>query len=247
VRLRHLRRVRRPDAKQAAAGNFQSSEEGHLPEEFAILGIARPRIDQSEYRKQMREQVRQAEGEPLEPAKWKRIEDRLYYVSGEFDDPALFERREADAGRDVSAASHSSNVLFYFAVPPDLFGSSPMRLADAGLLKEDEGWRRVIIEKPFGYDLKSARALNTELRKGLRESQIYRIDHYLGKETVQNILALRFANGILRTHLEPTLRGLGPDDGRRRELASADEAPTTTTRVRYATSCRTTCSRSSRS
>jgi len=176
---------------------FNLSEEGHLPEEFAILGIARPRIDQSEYRKQMREQVRQAEGEPLEPAKWKRIEDRLYYVSGEFDDPALFERVKQTLAEMCQQLRIPPNVLFYFAVPPDLFGLVANRLADAGLLKEEEGWRRVIIEKPFGYDLKSARALNTELRKGLRESQIYRIDHYLGKETVQNILALRFANGIL--------------------------------------------------
>ena len=86
---------------------FNLVEEGHLPEEFAILGIARPKIDQAEYRKQMREQVRQAEGEPLEPAKWKRIEDRLYYISGEFDDPALFERVKqtlADIGQRHSTA-----------------------------------------------------------------------------------------------------------------------------------------------
>jgi len=176
---------------------FNLCEEGYLPEEFAILGIARPRIDQPAYRKQMREQVRQAEGEPLEPAKWKRIEDRLYYVSGEFDDPALFERVKQTLAELCQQLRIPPNFLFYFAVPPDLFGLVAGRLADAGLLKEDEGWRRVIIEKPFGYDLESARALNAELRKGLRESQIYRIDHYLGKETVQNILALRFANGIL--------------------------------------------------
>jgi glucose-6-phosphate 1-dehydrogenase len=175
---------------------FNLAESGHLPEEFAILGVARPRIDQADYRKQMREQVRQAEGEPLEPEKWKRIEDRLYYISGEFNDPALFEQLKKTLA-DIRARHHiAANYLFYFAVPPDLFGTVADGLAAAGVADEHEGWRRVIVEKPFGYDLASARALNAELRKGLRESQIYRIDHYLGKETVQNIMAFRFANGI---------------------------------------------------
>jgi glucose-6-phosphate 1-dehydrogenase len=88
------------------------------------------------------------------------------------------------------------NYLFYFAIPPDLFADLADRLAASGLSRETDGWRRVIVEKPFGYDLESARALNQRLATGFRESQIYRIDHYLGKETVQNILAFRFANGI---------------------------------------------------
>ena len=175
---------------------FNLSEEGLLPEEFAILGVARPQIDQAAYRKNMRELVRQAEGEPLDPEKWARIEDRLYYIAGEFDDPALFQRVKQSVEQIRERHGIAANYLFYFAVPPDLFGLVGDRLADAGLLKEDEGWRRVIVEKPFGYDVQSARALNAELTRGLRETQIYRIDHYLGKETVQNILAFRFANGI---------------------------------------------------
>jgi len=175
---------------------FNLSEEGLLPEEFAIVGVARPQIDQAAYRKNMREQVRQAEGEPLEPEKWSRIEERLYYLSGEFDDPALFQRVKQTLEQVRERHGIAPNYLFYFAVPPDLFGLVGDRLADAGLLKEDEGWRRVIVEKPFGYDVESARTLNAELTRGLRETQIYRIDHYLGKETVQNILAFRFANGI---------------------------------------------------
>ena len=175
---------------------FNLTESGHLPEEFAVLGVARPQIDQDAYRTQMREQVRLVEGEPLEPDKWKRIEDRLSYVSGEFNDAALFERLKTTLG-EVSQRFHiAPNYLFYLAVPPDLFGAVADGLAAAGLTNEADGWRRVIVEKPFGYDLESARALNAELRKGLRESQIYRIDHYLGKETVQNIMAFRFANGI---------------------------------------------------
>jgi len=179
---------------------YNLAEDGHLPDEFAILGVARPAIDEAAYREQLREQVRNAEGEPLEADKWKRIEDRLHYISGEFNDAALFERLKNKL-QEIRARHHiPAHYLFYFAVPPDLFGTIGERLAEAGLTSEHEGWRRVIVEKPFGYDLESARALNTQLTKGLRESQIYRIDHYLGKETVQNILAFRFANGIF----EPT-------------------------------------------
>ena len=175
---------------------YNLAESGHLPESYAILGVARPPIDEATYRAQMREQVKQAEGEPLEPEKWRTIEERLHYVSGEFDDPGLYER-VTHALTDIQQRHHvPANYLFYFATPPDLFAVVGRHLAAAGLTQEDEGWRRVIVEKPFGYDLESARSLNAELTRGLRESQMYRIDHYLGKETVQNILAFRFANGI---------------------------------------------------
>ena len=169
---------------------------GLLPESFAILGVARPAVGQDAYRARMRDQVKQAEGGPLEPGRWRTLEERLYYVSGEFDDPGLYQRI-TDALADIQQRHQvPANCLFYFATPPDLFAVVARHLAAAGLTQEDNGWRRVIIEKPFGYDLESARALNAELARGLRESQIYRIDHYLGKETVQNILAFRFANGI---------------------------------------------------
>src|SRR5204863_7965576 len=168
----------------------------YLPDNFAILGVARPPIEQAAYRQHMRELVHQAEGEPLDPEKWKRIEDRLYYISGEFNDPALFDRLQQTLADLRQRCSIPANYLFYLAVPPDLFGTVVDGLAAAGLTNEHDGWRRVIVEKPFGYDLASSRSLNAELRKGLQESQIYRIDHYLGKETVQNILAFRFANGI---------------------------------------------------
>ena len=175
---------------------YNLAESTHLPERFAILGVARPKIAEDDYRRQMRERVTDAEGEPLAAAKWKKIEDRLHYISGEFDDDALYELVRKTLG-DLSARySVEPNYLFYFAVPPDLFANVAEHLAAAGLTKEQDGWRRVIVEKPFGYDLASARALNERLARGFRESQIYRIDHYLGKETVQNILAFRFANGI---------------------------------------------------
>jgi glucose-6-phosphate 1-dehydrogenase len=175
---------------------YNLAESGHLPEEFAILGVARPAIDVHSFRVQMRERVRASEGEPLDPEKWKKIEERLYYISGEFDDPTLYERLK-QALSEIHRTHHAPpNYLFYFAVPPDLFATIARHLSAAALTAENEGWRRVIVEKPFGYDLQTARALNAELSAGLRESQIYRIDHYLGKENVQNIMALRFANGI---------------------------------------------------
>jgi glucose-6-phosphate 1-dehydrogenase len=175
---------------------YNLAEAHHLPDPFAILGVARPAIEESAFRSQMRERVRDAEGEPLEPDKWSRIEERLWYVSGEFSDAAMYERLARTLDENGTRHGIPPNYLFYFAIPPDLFGEVAGRLAAAGLTHEERGWRRVIIEKPFGYDLQSARALNEQLARGLRESQIYRIDHYLGKETVQNILALRFANGI---------------------------------------------------
>jgi glucose-6-phosphate 1-dehydrogenase len=153
-------------------------------------------MDDHAFRAEMRARVEEAEQEPLAPATWRPIEDRLHYLSGEFGDPALYARLRQAIERLRQQHDIPPNVLFYLATPPDMFGIVARQLADAGLTAEDHGWRRIIVEKPFGYDLTSARALNEQLMVGLRESQIYRIDHYLGKETVQNILALRFANGI---------------------------------------------------
>ncbi|HLJ65023.1 MAG TPA: glucose-6-phosphate dehydrogenase [Stellaceae bacterium] len=111
------------------------------------------------------------------------------FVGGQFEDASLYET----LGRRLG----SGNVLFYLATPPQFFSPIVRRLGEAGLLREgEEGWRRVIVEKPFGRDLRSAQTLNRALLAVLDESQIYRIDHYLGKETVQNIMVLRFANGL---------------------------------------------------
>jgi glucose-6-phosphate 1-dehydrogenase len=176
---------------------YNLAEDGLLPENFAVLGVARPRIAADEYRQQMQEQVRDAEGEPLDQQKWNAIVDRLQYVTGEFDDAELYARlRELLAELDRKHGT-PGNYLFYLAVPPALFGTVALHLGSAGLSEERSGrWRRVIVEKPFGHDVASARALNAALSTAFAERQIYRIDHYLGKETVQNLLTLRFANGI---------------------------------------------------
>jgi glucose-6-phosphate 1-dehydrogenase len=176
---------------------YNLAEAKLLPDPFAVLGVARPAIPEEQYRAQMKDRVRDAEGEPIEGPLWAKIGDRLHYSSGEFDDPQLYQRLRAQLAEIDRKYGTPGNYLFYLAVPPALFGTVALHLASSGLTEQQPGrWRRVIIEKPFGTDLASARALNAELSTGLAESQIYRIDHYLGKETVQNLLAFRFANGI---------------------------------------------------
>jgi len=176
---------------------YNLAEMGHLPKSFAILGVARQLASEDQFRKEMREHVEKEEGEPLEDDKWQWLAERLHTLSGELQDPGLYSRMADTLATIQREHAVPANYLFYFAIPPNLFATVSEGLAAAGLTKEEHGgWRRVIIEKPFGYDLASARALNADLCASLTESQIYRIDHYLGKETVQNILAFRFANGI---------------------------------------------------
>jgi glucose-6-phosphate 1-dehydrogenase len=175
---------------------YNLAEAGHLPEQFAILGIGKPAMNDDTFRTQMHDRVREVEGESIDDEPWKRVSDRLHFLSGDFTDPALYQRLTARLDELASKYGAARNYLIYLAVPPVLFGDVASHLGDAGLTNEEGGWRRLIIEKPFGYDLESARALNARIAAVLTERQIYRIDHYLGKETVQNIMAFRFANGI---------------------------------------------------
>jgi glucose-6-phosphate 1-dehydrogenase len=128
---------------------------------------------------------------------WQWLTDRMTYLQGDLDDPEMYRRLgEHLAGLDKTAGT-AGNHLFYLAVADRFFGVAVARLGAAGLVTESDGqWRRVVIEKPFGHDLPSAKALNGEILRRLQEHQIYRMDHFLGKETVQNIMALRFANGL---------------------------------------------------
>ncbi len=138
---------------------------------------------------------------PFDSDVWDDFSKRMYYVNGDFNDPATFQTLKAKIGEAQQAWSVPKNILFYLAITPTLFATVADQLGQAGLTTEEpEDWRRVIVEKPFGRDLDSARALNAELGKSLHESQIYRIDHYLGKETVQNIMVFRFGNSVF----EPT-------------------------------------------
>jgi glucose-6-phosphate 1-dehydrogenase len=133
----------------------------------------------------------------VDEALLRELAPRIHFVPGDFDDPRMYEALSAA----LSSAAHDhgtgGNVLFYLATPPSEFGTVVRGLGAAGLAHEQAGWRRVVIEKPFGRDLESAIALNRELTTVLDERQIFRIDHYLGKETVQNLMVFRFANGLL--------------------------------------------------
>jgi glucose-6-phosphate 1-dehydrogenase len=133
----------------------------------------------------------------IDRSTWQWLSDRMSYLQGEFTDPRTYSRLGEHLAHLDNTAGTAGNYLFYLAVADRFFSTVVAGLATAGLVTEGDGrWRRVVIEKPFGHDLPSAKALNAEILRTLNEDQIYRIDHFLGKETVQNIMALRFANGM---------------------------------------------------
>jgi glucose-6-phosphate 1-dehydrogenase len=168
-----------------------------LSREFAILGVAHTKMSAEDFRHRLSEEIQQYTGNELDPDIWEWFLRRLYYISAEFDDKNLYSQLKTNLDKLDKEHSTHENYFFYLATGPDFFGQIVEQLAAVGLLEEkDHYWRRVIIEKPFGRDLESAKILNQQLLKFASEKQIYRIDHYLGKETVQNILAFRFANGI---------------------------------------------------
>ena len=129
----------------------------------------------------------------LNPRSWKRISDKLNVVNGDLADPEMYKR----LAETLHAENGKKNTLFYLAIPPVWYECVAKNLKEAGLVDESEGFRRIVIEKPFGMDLQSARNLNHSLQQYFDESQIYRIDHYLGKESVQNLMVFRFANSVL--------------------------------------------------
>ncbi|MDX6578484.1 MAG: glucose-6-phosphate 1-dehydrogenase, partial [Gaiellales bacterium] len=172
---------------------------GLLPAGFAVVGIGRSDYGGDEgYRESMRESVaKYSRTQPLDETVWASFAEGLCYVRGGFDDPHLFAELGERLGQLDDARGTSGNVVFYLATPPTTFPTIVAGLGDSGLSHEDAGqFRRVVIEKPFGRDLGSAIELNQQVHDAFEESQVFRIDHYLGKETVQNILVLRFANGI---------------------------------------------------
>jgi glucose-6-phosphate 1-dehydrogenase len=179
-----------PSLHNLAAANL-------LDDGIAIVGLGRAEMDDAAFQRSIGEDLRAFTTEPIVPrvAEW--LASRARYLSGDFGDPATYPRLAERLGRIEKDSGTGGNVLFYLATAPQLFGPIVEKLGAAGLAREEGGrWRRVIVEKPFGCDLESARSLNASLRKTLSEDQIWRIDHYLGKETVQNILVFRFGNGM---------------------------------------------------
>jgi glucose-6-phosphate 1-dehydrogenase len=169
---------------------------GLLPREFTFIGVARRALDDARYREYATSAAREFATRPLDDALWAEFAERVHYVKGDFEDPETYPAIAAALSHVAGEHGSSGSALFYLATPPSEFGAIVRGIGAAGLAREDAGWRRIVIEKPFGHDLDSARALNRELTGVFREPQIYRIDHYLGKETVQNLMVLRFANGM---------------------------------------------------
>jgi glucose-6-phosphate 1-dehydrogenase len=168
-----------------------------LSREFAVVGVARSPMSTDDFRKKVSADMKQFATGDVDPDLWEWFVRRMHYVAGNFGDKNVYGQLNDVLQKVDTDHSTHGNYFFYLATAPDFFGPIVEQLAAAGLMEENnQHWRRVIIEKPFGHDLESAKALNKQLLRVAEEKQIYRIDHYLGKETVQNILALRFANGI---------------------------------------------------
>jgi glucose-6-phosphate 1-dehydrogenase len=168
-----------------------------LHEAFAVVGVARAEMSDDDFRQHMRAAVREFASNGIDQRALDGLIGHCRYLRGDFDDPSTYSRLKDELAKVNRTYNTGDSCLFYLATPPDLFAHVARLLGESGLAKEENGsWRRLIIEKPFGFDLQSACALNKELLSSFSERQIYRIDHYLGKETVQNIMVLRFANGM---------------------------------------------------
>ena len=173
-----------------------------LPADFALIGVDRLDMSDAAYRQHLTDAVRafasdKHYSQALDESHWAELLKRISYLQGDFGDALAYGRLREKLLAVRKDQVSNENVLFYLAVGARFFGGIVDHLGQAGLVTETQtGWRRVVVEKPFGHDVDSARALNAQLRRSLGERQIYRMDHFLGKETVQNIMLMRFANAI---------------------------------------------------
>jgi glucose-6-phosphate 1-dehydrogenase len=177
---------------------YRLAQERLLPAEFAIVGLARTEMSTDEFRARMKEAVVEfSEDKRVDEEVWDSFAQGLHYLTADINTPADYDKLSELLAQVDGERGTQGNRLFYLSVAPKFYAEAVKQLGEHNLAKPtDKGWVRVIVEKPFGTDLESARALNRELLQHLDEQQIYRIDHYLGKETVQNLLVFRFANGI---------------------------------------------------
>ncbi len=182
-----------------------------LPENFALIGVARTEGTAQSWRDGLHEALKSYVGnaatgfdiDHIDEAAWNRLSEKMSYIRGDLSEPGLYEKLRAALDEAEKAHGTAGNAIFYLAIAEKLFATVVEQLDKAKLTNQDEGkngkhpfWRRVVIEKPFGHSLDSARELNARILRTLHEDQIFRIDHFLGKETVQNIMAFRFANGL---------------------------------------------------
>ncbi len=176
---------------------YDLAAQRRLPMEFAVVGISRTKMSHDEFRERLRKALEEQRPGQVSEEVWDSFSKGIFYLPGDSKDPATYEELKGFLKKLDDERGTEGNRAFYMASSPSLFPTIVERLGEAGMSREEDGhYSRIVIEKPFGRDLKSARELNNDIREHFREDQIYRIDHYLGKETVQNILALRFSNGI---------------------------------------------------
>jgi glucose-6-phosphate 1-dehydrogenase len=176
---------------------YRLVQERLLPAEFAIIGLGRTPVSHEEFRDKMKESVVEfSEAKRVDEEVWQSFAQGMQYLPSDIKSHDSYRELGQMLERVDEERGTHGNRLFYLSVAPEFYAEAVRQLGEAGLTKQDKGWVRVIIEKPFGTSLESARTLNHQILQHLEESQIYRIDHYLGKETVQNLLVFRFANGI---------------------------------------------------
>jgi glucose-6-phosphate 1-dehydrogenase len=176
---------------------YRLVQERVLPAEFAIVGLGRTPMTDEEFREKMKAAVLEfSEAKSVDEEVWRSFAEGMHFLPSNIDRPECYGELAQMLERVDQERGTQGNRLFYLSVAPEFYAEAVKQLGEAGLTKQDKGWVRVIIEKPFGTSLESARELNQQILKHLDEKQIYRIDHYLGKETVQNLLVFRFANGI---------------------------------------------------
>jgi glucose-6-phosphate 1-dehydrogenase len=185
-------------ARKLMPALYNLARERLLPGGYSVVGFARRDWSDDHFRATMKDAVAKHSRDPLREDLWESFARRLHYVSGTFDDASAYRRLAERLERQDAAHGAAGNRLFYLATPPTSYSEIARQLGAAGLSRGGRGggWARLIVEKPYGRDLASARELDQNIGMVFRERQIYRIDHYLGKETVQNILVFRFSNGI---------------------------------------------------
>ncbi len=180
---------------------FQLWCQGHLPKGCAIMGFSRSAMTDDQFRQQLKASLANklaCEGKAITADQWRRFARRIFYCQGDYDDSVSYARLRDRIDQLTWEEDGTGNCLYYLATPPGAFADVARQLGQSGLARRGQlsPWSRIIVEKPFGHDLPSARKLNTQLLEAFDEDQIFRIDHYLGKETVQNILVFRLSNSI---------------------------------------------------
>jgi glucose-6-phosphate 1-dehydrogenase len=184
-------------ARKLVPALYDLAAQRRLPLEFAVVGISRTEMSHEEFRDKLRKMLEEQRSGEVSDDVWESFSNGIFYMAGDSNKQETYDDLKGLLKKLDRERGTQGNRAFYLSSSPSLFPAIVQHLGDAGMNKEEDGaWARLVVEKPFGRDLESAEELNVELQRYFDETQIYRIDHYLGKETVQNILALRFANGI---------------------------------------------------